>query len=118
MDIRGGETDRIDGAGSISEGRGIELFDPPDSAAFQADLNTMGMGRGFCQDSPDNSFREFSRALILFADDENPPANFDIVPIGGSHECSISVSIFKGVRLCSAIPPCLFTSRIPRKISL
>jgi len=44
----------------------FNLFDSPDGPAFEADFNTMGLGRGFCQDIFHDSFGKFSGSLILF----------------------------------------------------
>jgi hypothetical protein len=40
----------------------------------------MGVGWGFCQDLLYNPFCEFAGSLVLFQDDENPKAGFNIVP--------------------------------------
>jgi hypothetical protein len=53
-----------------------DLFNASDFATFQADFNTMGMGLGFGQDVPDDTFCGLSRALIFFQHDQNTPAWF------------------------------------------
>lgn len=44
----------------------FNIFDSPDGPAFQADFNTMGMGRGLCQDIFHYSFGKLTGSLILF----------------------------------------------------
>jgi hypothetical protein len=43
----------------------VYLFNPTDHTILQPDFNAMGVGWGFCQDVFDNSFCQFSGALIL-----------------------------------------------------
>ena len=59
---------------------GNDLFHAPYNAAFQTDLDTMGMRGGFREDVLDDSFRQFSGSLVLFLYDHNTRSRFDIRP--------------------------------------
>src|SRR6185369_8707701 len=56
-------------------------------STFQADLDTMWMGRGFCKNILDNPLCHFAGTLILFQDDQHCHAWLD----GGT---SLSIHIF------------------------
>jgi hypothetical protein len=58
-------------------------LDSPDRPAGQADFDAMGMGWGFSQDILNKPFGELTGSLVLFQDDEDPLAGFDLVSING-----------------------------------
>jgi hypothetical protein len=59
---------------------GNELFDAPYNAAFQTDLDPMGVRGGFCEDILDDPFRQFSGSLILLLHNHNACSRFDMGP--------------------------------------
>ena len=64
---------------------GNELFHSPYNAAFQADLDAMGMRGGFCENILDDAFCQFSGSLVLFLYNHNPHSWFDIGPAYLAH---------------------------------
>jgi len=64
------------------------FLDPADLAALQPDLDAMGMGVGFCQDVPDYTPGQLTRALVLLQYYADFCSGFDVRP-----SCSIHISL-------------------------
>jgi phage head maturation protease len=57
-----------------------EFFHAPYNAAFQTDLDPMGMRGGFREDILDDPLRQFSGSLVLFLYNHDACSRFDMGP--------------------------------------
>jgi hypothetical protein len=57
---------------------GDDFLHAPHGPTFQAYFDPVMMGWGFCQDIFDNPLCQFATVLILFEDDQNGYAGFDV----------------------------------------
>jgi len=62
---------------------------PPYLSRFEADLDSMGMGRRLRQDVPHNAACELARALMLLLNDLDFHAGVYLAPLGSAHGDSL-----------------------------
>jgi hypothetical protein len=67
----------------------LYLFDPSHLAAFQANLDAVGMKRGLRQDIFDYAFGQLAGALVFLQSDQNMQPRSDVSAICSVHSSSI-----------------------------